>query len=167
MVDDNDLIVFQSDANLSYPPTPALFQFSDTKGYKSNCAVVMFDPDGADSIAKVPPALGQLTDAAFWKSYAAEMTSANTDPPPEQFIAVTQAFAIATRMLGDVGPDPFAQADVDANYASWGGGKWADLLSTCAQMTSTAVSSTAPHYAARYWQLNLMVRMALKAYPPS
>ena len=169
MVDENDLIVFQSDSNLSYPPTPALFRFNDNKGYQSNSAVVLFDPDAADNITKLPPALGKATDADFWQNYGKAVTGASADPPPEQFIAITQALAVATRTLGSVGPDPFAPLDFDTdpNYQSWAGGTWAELQTLCAKMTAAAVPSTAPKYAARYWQLNLMVRMALKAFPPS
>lgn len=167
MVDDYDKIVFQSDANSSLPPTPALYQFSDNKGYQSNSAVVLFDSDAAGGIAKTPAILAKLTDAQFWQNYIANVSGASTDLRPEQFVAVTQALAVVTRTQGSVGPDPFAQSDIDTNYNNWGGGKWSDLQTACAKMTATAVPSSAPQYAARYWQLNLMVRMAVKAFPPS
>ena len=167
MVDDNDKIVFQSDANSSLPPTPALYQFDDNKGYQSNSAVVLFDPDGATGIAKTPAILAKLTDAQFWQNYIANVSGSSTDLLPEQFVAVTQTLAVVTRTLGDVGPDPFSKSDFDTNYNNWGGGKWSDLETMCAKMTATAVPGSAPQYAARYWKLNLMVRMAVKAFPPS
>jgi hypothetical protein len=165
MVDDNDLVVFQSDANLSYPPTPALFRFSDSKGYPSSDAVVAFDSSLADGIAKVPPLLGKMTDADFWQNYTTNVTGTKSDPLPEQFVAITQMLAVITRTLGSVGPEP--DFDFDSNYNQWDGGKWDDLQKLCAKMVASAVSSTAPQFAARYWQLNLMVRMALKAFPPT
>ena len=167
MVDDNDMVVFQSDANSSMPPTPALYQFSDDKGYVSNAAVVLFDSDGADAIAKTPGILAKLSDAQFWQDFIANVSGASTDLLPEQFIAVTQTLAVVTRTLGSVGSDPFVPTDVDTNYNNWEGGKWSDLQTLCAKMTAAAVPSAAPKYAARYWQLNLMVRMAVKAFPPS
>jgi hypothetical protein len=165
MVDDNGLIVFQSDPTLSTPPTPARFCFTDNKGYQSNVAVVVFDSGLTDAIAQVPPALSRMTDADFWQNYAANVTQAQQDPLPEQFVAITQTLAVITRTLGSVGPEP--DFDFDTNFNKWKGGSWADLQTMCAKMVASAVGSTAPRYAARYWQLNLMVRMALKAYPPS
>ena len=165
MVDDNDLVVFQSDANLSYPPTPALFRFSDAKGNASSDAVVAFDSGLADGIANLPALLGKLTDADFWKNYSTNVTQAKTDPLPEQFVAITQMLAVVTRTLGSVGPEP--DVDIDTHYKQWNGGSWADLQKLCAKMVVSGLSSTTPQFAARYWQLNLMVRMALKAFPPT
>ncbi|HVT98977.1 MAG TPA: hypothetical protein VHE33_15835, partial [Acidobacteriaceae bacterium] len=165
MVDDNDLIVFQSDPNLSYPPTPARFCFTDSKGYQSNVAVVVFDSSLTDALTQVPQALGKMTDADFWKNYAANVIPASSDPPPEQFIAITQMLAVITRTFGSVGPEP--DYDFNTNYDQWSGGSWADLQTICAKMVASAIGNGAPQFAARYWQLNLMVRMALKAYPPS
>jgi hypothetical protein len=167
MVDDNDQIVFQSDANSSLPPTPALYQFSDNKGYRSSPAVVLFDPPSAAGIAKTPGILAKLTDAQFWQSYIANVSGASTGLLPEQFVAVTQTLAVVTRTLGNVGPDPFSASDFDTNYNNWGGGKWSDLETMCAKMTAAAVPGHTLQYAARYWKLNLMVRMAVKAFPPS
>ena len=178
LVDLNGAIVFQADPTLSAPvtPTPVSFQFADKNGNLSNRAVVVIDASTTD-VDQLPKQLATLDDTAFWAAYQRHVSRPQPYLPSEDFVAITAILAGATLVCGAGGRNPVAPADFDSGYQTWndGGQSWDDaagttqptgLVAICAKLVNTAMpaNQTLP-YAARYWRLELMTRMAEQAVP--
>jgi hypothetical protein len=162
LVDENGWIVFNADPNLTDPPTPISFRFSDVKGHKSTPAMVLIDP----ALAGLTPffdGLAAQSDTDFWKAYT-DIT-VNNPPLPldaDEVLAIAQSYALAVqRLVPDEIMSPVSDAEYAKAYKKWfnkGNGN-DDLITICLAEAEKATKTNPKPFVTRYWGLNLMVRM--------
>src|SRR5205823_9015390 len=119
------------DDDLSHPPTPVAFQFSDTKGNLSNPARVIIDP-GLSEVPKLCKSLAGMDEDKFWASFQTHISRPQPPIDPDEFITVTATLAGAVRTLVKAGSNSVSQTDFDSAYQAWidGGQVWDDPAGT-------------------------------------